>query len=100
LLQRISTSRSTRELQQLFDRQQQRMRPHHLAALIARLPDTNEGRTAVDDLAAAAAAVESAALSRGTAAVVGFADDLATMLQLQLGALRAEQQLGVVQVGD
>ena len=42
-------------LQVLFERQQQRLRSQHLAALVARLPGTSEGRRAIDELAAMAA---------------------------------------------
>jgi hypothetical protein len=119
LLQRIETSRSLRELQATFERQQQRLRAHHLAAIVTRLPVTSEGRRAVEELAAVAAAAAAAGdaaavpgvaavavggccggggVSAGTSTLLGFAGDLVTMVQLQLSQLNSSRLAALAQV--
>jgi hypothetical protein len=99
---------------------------HTCVAIVSRLPATNEGRRALEELSAtaaaatagssaaavpaaagsnataAAAAAEEAAgssgLSAGTVSLLGFADDLVTMLQLQLNQLNSSRLAELAQV--
>ncbi|KIZ05014.1 hypothetical protein MNEG_2940 [Monoraphidium neglectum] len=90
-LKRIAACSSLRPLRQLYEQEQARgrLRPRHVAALVARLPFTQDGAAA-----AAAAGVGAAAgaeeLRARHGAVFDFGEELLPVLQLQLGALSAD----------